>query len=179
MLVHRLTHAATLWVECLLLPSQWHTTPQARRQWERYRAMIAAAEAVAGSALQQPESVFSEPEAGCQPGAPVETNAQVLQPSGDSGAAVGGRVPKRQRTSAAASYPDGRLAHCSRAPSSAAGDAAGSKGSVQGAADECDRSVVHDTVGCIVVDAQGGFSRLLTILEANTRIISMQSSMVL
>ena len=125
--------------------------------------MIAAAEDEAGTPSQQPEAGSSEHAAGCQPRRPVDSGATSLQPSAETVPAAAGaefpyRAAKRQRVSSTTSSPshmprnngnvsamlaDGGSAGC------------GARSSSQDAADADGRSVVHDTVGCVVVDAEG------------------------
>lgn len=148
----------TEWLPLLLL--QWHVTPQVRSQWQRYSAIIAAAEA---TPPQQPEATASEPAAGCQPGRPAGTAAADPQPSAKTGPAAAGaqhshRAAKRHRASISVSSVGQmpRIYSSSSAPSagcSAAGGGACS--SSPDAVNADDRSIVHDTVGCVVVDAKG------------------------
>jgi hypothetical protein len=157
--------------QSLLLLLQWHVTPQARRQWERYRAMIAAAEDEAGTPSQQPEAGSQDAAAGCQPSRPADRDAASLQPSTETDPAAAGadspyRAAKRLRVSSTTSSR-------SHTPCNNGSDVAiladgGSVGcrarsSSQGAADADDCSIVHDTVGCVVVDAEGAAGWLLGI----------------
>lgn len=138
---------------------QWHVTPQAMRQWEKYTATIAAAAAAA------------EKQAAAS-GSDDASNVPAVPSAADGGAAgAGGRrqIQGGSHAVAAAGEPTqlvpgalpadlaGRHAKRQRVGGGTAARDEGS-GAADGQGSAQDHSLVHDTVGCVVVDADGASS---------------------
>lgn len=162
---------------------QWHITPEARRQWEKYSAMIAAAEALESPVPEslQPESPHQSPSKPAEPSAAQSSRPPGQHDAGGSGGAAAAHRPaetglpaaasiealspdpdpeslaKRRRITGAGSAAHGAADGGCTAQLAAALVPAASKAAqlAEEAAAAEDRSMVHDTVGCVVVDAQG------------------------
>lgn len=111
---------------------QWHVTAEAQRQWQKYSAMVADAEAAAaGGAAPEADASSAEAAAAAR------------------GVASGSAADHRSR--AAARHHESLAKRLRPNEDAVSGSDAGGCAIATAA----DRSVVHDTVGCVVVDAEG------------------------
>ena len=172
---------AAAWPPTTRFPAQCHITTSSRHRWERYSAMLAAARPQAAAAAPGGTAGSSLAEDAAQHNMPAAANGAAGSEAADAEDA--GRPTKRARTATPAEgvaappqHGTARsMSHAQRPAAEAegsAGQAAGvvAAGSHQAlAAEQLDGSHgchaadthdgwppdMHDTVGCVVVDANG------------------------
>lgn len=132
------------------------------RQWEKYTAMIAAAAAAekqaATSGSDDASNVPAVPSAADGDAAGAGGRRQI---QGGSHAAAAAAEPTQPVPGASPAVLAGRLAKRQRVGDGTAARDEGS-GAADGEGSAQDHSVVHDTVGCVVVDADGASSLYLS-----------------